>query len=71
MMFTEDRIKGKSIYKLKYLGETVAICSRNIWGRWEIKGVVFDVYISAKVKYEAICLFEEKYKLFLIGEKVI
>ncbi|PEW59878.1 hypothetical protein CN448_31075 [Bacillus cereus] len=69
-MFTEDKIQGKPIYKLQYLGETVAICSRNIWGRWEIKGVVFNFYISAKTKYEAICLFEEKYKLFLRGERV-
>ncbi|EOO23552.1 hypothetical protein IIU_06958 [Bacillus cereus VD133] len=69
-MFTENKIKGKHIYKLQYLGETVAICSRKILGRWEIKSVVFNFSISAKTKHEAICLFEEQYKLFLIGERV-
>ncbi|WP_255323227.1 hypothetical protein [Bacillus thuringiensis] len=69
MMFQEKKTTGRLVYQLKYLGETVAICSRTVWGRWEVKGGVFDVYISAKTKYEAISLFEEKFKLYLRGAK--
>ncbi|WP_227493089.1 hypothetical protein [Bacillus paranthracis] len=67
MMFDECKIKGRPIYRLKYLGETVAMCCRTVWGRWEVKGVSIDVFVSSKSKYEAIKLFEEKYKLYLRG----
>ncbi|MEB8805788.1 hypothetical protein P4G82_29055 [Bacillus cereus] len=66
-MFQEKKIKGRPVYHLKYLGETVAICSRNAWKRWEVKGIAIDVYISAKTKYQSINLFEYKYELFLRG----
>ncbi|WP_254520722.1 hypothetical protein [Bacillus cereus] len=67
MMFEEFKIKGRPIYRLKYLGETVAMCCRTVWGRWEVKGVSIDVFVSAKSKYEAIKLFEEKFNLYLRG----
>ncbi|MEC3417091.1 hypothetical protein P4159_05720 [Bacillus thuringiensis] len=66
-MFEEYKIKGRPIYRLKHLGETVAMCCRTVWGRWEVKGVSIDVFVSAKRKSEAIKLFEEQYKLFLRG----
>lgn len=69
-MFQEKKVKGRPVYKLRYLGETVAICSRSLWGRWEIKGVSFNVYISAKTKHEAITILEEQYTLYLRGERV-
>ncbi|WP_257150332.1 hypothetical protein [Bacillus thuringiensis] len=40
MMFQEKKTTGRLVYQLKYLGETVAICSRTVWGRWEVKGGV-------------------------------
>lgn len=68
-MFQEKKTTGRPVYQLKYLGETVAICSRNVLGRWEVKGVVIDVYIFAKTKNQAIILFGYKYKMYLRGAK--
>ncbi|MDT3498103.1 hypothetical protein NLU03_28285 [Bacillus toyonensis] len=65
-MFEERKLYGRPVYQLKYLGETVAMCSRK-WGRWEVRGVVFNTYISAKTKYESIKVFEEQYRVYLRG----
>ncbi|MGG3644575.1 hypothetical protein [Bacillus wiedmannii] len=38
-------------------------------GRWEVKGVSIDIFVSAKTKYEDNKLYEEKFELYLRGEQ--